>query len=247
MQLDLSLTMDSGQTPTFTWKKQGENHYVSLDGKHYLKQLSGLEYSEGFDVAAFFKLKDDLKKIHSKIIEDDDILSQAINQFNGLRLTKSNEWETLCCFLISQNNNIKRIQGIVSKLYSDSSFLTPEQLLRTNLTPLKLGYREKYLVETARLIVENGFNLEKIKRKNAEDAREQLCELPGVGRKVADCVLLYGFGRNDVFPADVWVNKAMLEWYGVPEKQVQEFASEKWGKHAGYAQQLLFCKARKEL
>ncbi len=129
---------------------------------------------------------------------------------------------------------------------SASGILQPEELLIADLAPLKSGYREAYLKKTARMVVENGFTFDALERKPFDEARSALQELPGVGPKVADCILLYGFGRTEAFPVDVWIAKAMKKWYRIgKERQIQEFARERWGDCAGYAQLLLFLKARK--
>lgn len=251
MKLDLELTMESGQTPTFTWQRTGGQRYEKICGKQevWLDENGQLSCSSGFGERAkkLFKSSDNVQKIFEEISEGDPVLQQAVKDFPGLRLTESGAWETTVCFITSQNNNIKRIRGIVEKLHGENGIVSPQELLEKDLRPLRLGYREDYLKGTARAVVENGFSLEKVARKKTLDAREELCVLPGVGPKVADCILLYGMGKNDAFPADVWVKRAMARWYGArAEKQLQEKARERWEKNAGYAQQLLFLKARSE-
>ncbi len=242
--------MDSGQTPTFTWKKIGEKHYRKIGGKQEVKLWGGkLFASGGFEKKAreLFRLDDDLHKIYATISQGDDIMQSAVAEYSGLRLTKSDSWETTVCFLISQNNNISRIKKIVSGLHGEKGIFSPQEIMEADLSPLKIGYREPYLRETAQLIAENGFSLEKISKLGLDDGREALMELPGVGPKVADCIILYGFGKTNAFPTDVWIKKAMRKYYAIEgEKKIQEFAEEKWGENAGFAQQLLFCKARKE-
>lgn len=245
LDFDIAFTMDSGQTPTFTWAKN-ENGYTELSTGHKLP-LNLRELSQSEKYAKMFRLQDDVSSIYEKISEDDLVLSAAITKFGGLRLTHCDEWETTVAFILSQNNHIKRIQKNYFDVHTTCGKITPENVLKADISQLKLGYREKYLKETARLIVENGFDLTHINKLNVEDARDALQELPGVGPKVADCILLYGFGKVDCFPTDTWVYQGMEKFYEVKTKDVQAFAKERWGKHAGYAQQLLFCKARSEL
>ena len=245
LDFDIAFTMDSGQTPTFTWAKN-ENDYTELSSGHKLPlRISELSQSEKY--IKMFRLQDDVISIYENISEDDSVLSAAIAKFGGLRLTHCNEWESTVAFLLSQNNHIKRIQKNYFDVHTTCGKITPENVLNADISQLKLGYREKYLKETARLIAENGFDLIRINKLNVEDAREILQELPGIGPKVADCILLYGFGKTECFPTDTWIYQAMEKYYAVRPKDVQAFAKERWGKHAGYAQQLLFCKARSEL
>ncbi|MBI5635346.1 hypothetical protein HY993_00090 [Candidatus Micrarchaeota archaeon] len=251
-RFDLELTMDSGQTPTFTWMKIGSQHYKKIGGGHEIRlgENKELQPSKGFEKQSreMLRLDDDLQGIYKKISRGNKVLQSAVAEYSGLRLTKSDAWETTVCFLVSQNNNIARIKKIVSGLHGKTGIFSPLEILEADLTPLKLGYREEYLKKTAELICENGFSLPKISKLGLIDAREALMELPGVGPKVADCILLYGFGKTNAFPTDVWVKKAMQEYYGIKsEKQIQEFAESTWGENAGFAQQLLFLKARKEL
>ncbi len=245
--LDLQRTMESGQTPTFTWRRESENAYRKLDGNGMLTLAEGkLSLAPQFKRQSLEMLRaqDDLQKIFAKLAEDDAVMAGATSAFPGLRLTKSDAWETTASFIASQNNNIPRIKKIVAGLHANGGFLQPEEILAANLAPLKMGYREKYLKATAEMIARNGFSLEKLARLPTAEARLQLLQLPGVGPKVADCIMLYGLGKTDAFPLDVWVARAMKERYGVESKGAQAFAERKWGSLAGYAQQLLFERAR---
>lgn len=245
LDFDIAFTMDSGQTPTFTWIKN-ENDYTELSTGHSLPlNVDALRRNDKY--RKMFRLQDDVSSIYEKISKDDSILREATAKFGGLRLTHCDEWESTVAFLLSQNNHIKRIQKNYFDIHTACGAVTPENLLKTDISQLKLGYREKYLKQTAALIAENGFDLTHINKLNVEEARETLQELPGIGPKVADCILLYGFGKTECFPTDTWVYQAMEKFYDVRPADVQTFAKERWGKYAGYAQQLLFCKARSEL
>lgn len=249
VNFDVAYTMDSGQTPTFTWRKNG-NEYTELSTNHTLTvSLREVEHPAEMQgkLRKMFKLQDDVPRIYEKISEDDEVLREAIAKYGGLRLTHCDEWESTVAFILSQNNHIKRIQKNYFDIHTTCGAITPENLLKTDISNLKLGYREKYLKGTAAMIVENGFDLTRINKFRLDDAREALQELPGVGPKVADCILLYGYGRTECFPTDTWIYQAMEKYYDVRPKDVQQFAREKWGANAGYAQQLLFCKARSEL
>ncbi len=253
---DLELTVESGQTPTFTWEKTGFQRFRRIAGPHEVWLDGGrvggrLKSSASFSKTALrrlFRLQDDVPAIYARLSEGDAVLSQAVQRFAGLRLTEGDPWESTVCFIASQNNHIPRIKQIVRGLHAPGGLMQPEDLVRADLSGLKMGYREAYLKQTAALVAENGFSFDRLRRRGLDSAREELLQLPGVGPKVADCILLYGLGRTEAFPQDVWVKKAMAHWYGVQkEKDVQAFAEENWGKNAGYAQQLLFCHAREHL
>ncbi len=261
---DLELTIESGQTPTFTWEKTAPQRFRRIAGKDEVwlgkGRLGGcLKSSPTFSRASvrrLFRLQDDVSAIYADLAEDDAVLAEAVRRFAGLRLTESDPWESTVCFLVSQNNNIPRIKQIVRGLHvrpdglnpASGGIMRPEKLVHADVSALKMGYREAFLKQTARLVAENGFSFERLRRRGLDEARDALMELPGVGPKVADCILLYGLGRTEAFPQDVWVKKAVATWYGVTkENNVKEFAAEKWGNNAGYAQQLLFCHAREQL
>jgi 3-methyladenine DNA glycosylase/8-oxoguanine DNA glycosylase len=151
------------------------------------------------------------------------ILKQAADFCGGIHIIRQDPWEALLCFIISQNNNIPRIKGIVEKLCETYGGYLPAAkqlatLKETDLAYLHAGYRARYLIEAARA------------PKLIAD-REQLMSICGVGPKVADCVLLYGFHKLDVYPKDVWIKKVIAEYFpsGFPETE-----------YSGIVQQYLF-------
>ncbi len=247
---DLELTIESGQTPTFTWEKTGPQRFRRIAGHEEVWLDSGRLKASGFARPALrrlFRLQDDVPAIYARISRNDAVMADAVRLYAGLRLTEADPWESTVCFIVSQNNHIPRIKQIVRGVIGKEGVMPPVEMMRADLSALKAGYREPFLKQTAAVVAENGFSFGRLRRRNLDAAREALMELPGVGPKVADCILLYGLGRTEAFPADVWVKKAMGQWYGVKELEVQDVAAEKWGKDAGYAQQLLFLKARNEL
>jgi len=251
--------MESGQPPHFLWNRGDE------EGRHYWRRLGEEKISIRQNAAGemqaspghakhaskLLRAGDDLEKIYSTIAAEDAVMARAIEKFRGMRLTKSGEWETLVSFLCSQNSNMARIRNNVQMLLRDGSVLAPEEILQLppmQLKKINLGYREQYLLASAAMVAGGEFDLPGLHGLSCEDARAELQRLPGVGPKVADCVLLYGFGRLEAFPNDVWVGRAMQKWYGVATpRQVKEFAERKWGVLAGYAQQYLFMLAREKL
>ena len=172
-------------------------------------------------------------------------VKKACEEYYGIRILHQKPWEALCSFIISQNNNIPRIMGIIDRLcenfgekkgendYAFPSYESLKSLTVEDLSPLRAGFRHKYIVDAVQKLCSGEIELEKIKEMPIEEARTELMKIKGVGAKVAECTLLYGFGRKEAFPVDVWVKKIMAEMYpeGLPEccKNIE-----------GIAQQYLF-------
>lgn len=154
-------------------------------------------------------------------------------------------WEALCSFIISQNNNIKRIKGIVERLcqsfgepiadgvYNFPSYEVLARLSETDLAPLRCGFRARYIIDASRKVSSGEVNLERLKTCPIDEARQELIKITGVGAKVAECALLYGCGRIEGFPMDVWMKRAMTALFpdGLPECALP---------YAGIAQQYIF-------
>ncbi|MCL5238853.1 MAG: hypothetical protein M1286_00035 [Candidatus Marsarchaeota archaeon] len=217
------------------------------------------------EVRARFGLGDDMPVIYNNI-ETDAFMKKAIRNYRGLRITRNDPWETALCFVISQFNNVKRIRGIVKRLvaaYGDAhtisaggtqlvfrEFPKPEALAEMSVEELMrhgAGFRAKYIRKLAQECC-GSFDLGSIGRKRYADAKDALMQLDGVGDKVADCTLLFGYGKLEAFPTDTWIKRIVEHVYFDGRKQsisdIHEFASERWGKYAGYAQQYLFWAGR---
>jgi N-glycosylase/DNA lyase len=240
--------MESGQPPHFTWNFDGSRYSRTVCGERLeLWQEGGrLRFTPGFKgyVSEFLREGDDLQAIYSRI-SSDRMMAEAVSHCRGLRITKSGRWESLVCFVCSINNNIPRIRKMVQSLMSEGEVLPPEELLRKDLSRLRLGYRQKFLEGCAERALCG--ELDAARRMAYGDAFCALQEFPGVGPKVADCVLLFGFGFLEAFPVDVWVSRAMLELYGVKrQKEARAKARALWHPFEGYAQQYLFYAARKK-
>ncbi|MDR0987151.1 MAG: DNA-3-methyladenine glycosylase 2 family protein [Ruminococcus sp.] len=197
----------------------------------------------------YFDFGRDYEKIKSEFITD-PTMKRAIDFCGGIRILKQDPWETLISFIISQNNNIPRIKLIINRLVEHfNRFPTPEDLL-TDIAFAKTGFREKYLKSAAENVLSGKVILTEtpksavnadpksaaeniVEKMPTESARSELMKISGVGPKVAECTLLYGFGRLECFPRDVWINRALAEFYpdGFP------FISHPF---AGVAQQFLF-------
>lgn len=196
--------------------------------------------------------------LHSEL---DEKTRLAVSSLPGLRVLNQPAWEALLAFILSANNNVKRIRLSVKLLnekygyartfngHTLYGFPSPETLSKLTDTELqkeiRCGYRAKYLIETAKMILD-GFSLEELREAPYEIARKRLMELSGVGGKVADCVALFGLGHASAFPVDVWVKRLMANWYGVegnPEF-VRKEARRIFGANCGIYQQSLFHAAR---
>lgn len=179
----------------------------------------------------------------------DPALARAMRFAPGIRLLRQEPWETLCTFIISQNNHIPRIRGIVGRLcdlfgprtaQGQAAFPGPEKLAglqMEDLAPLRCGFRAKYLLDAAQKIFCGAIDFARLSQLPVPEARQTLCGICGVGPKVADCVLLYGLHKTQVIPMDVWMKRVMAAQYpsGLPEK---------FAPYGGIAQQYLFHYAR---
>ncbi len=246
--LDISLTLDCGQS--FRWNDMGDGvwHAVVKDKAVDVKIQDGSLAIWGDDDETFwvkyFDLDRDYEKICRKLCED-EWLCKAITAYPGIRILHQESWETLCSFIISQNNNIPRIKGIISRLCcefgndlgnGDFSFPDAHALAQKtveDLAPLRSGFRAKYIIDAAQKVASGQVNLHKISDMPIEQARQELQKINGVGPKVAECALLYGCGKVDAFPVDVWVRRIMAELYPEGLPKVTEGVE-------GIAQQYLF-------
>lgn len=191
-------------------------------------------------------------------LEANPILGDAVSYGKGIRILNSDPLEMIIQFIISQNNNIPRIRTIIERIcesYGENkgdyyAFPTLEQLKGIPLeffTNIKCGYRDRYLYETIQMLISGRVDIEKIKSMSTIDARTELMKLKGVGRKVADCILLFGFRKTDVFPTDTWVVKAYNKIYGTTETNAIKISNHFvgiFGELSGFAQQYLFYKMR---
>lgn len=215
-------------------------------------------------VIEYFDLDRDYKKLKKTLSKIDEPLKNSIQYGNGIRLLNQNLWETIISFIISANNNIPRIKGIIEKMSKKYgkvinwnekeyyTFPTPKELSQASIEDLRglgLGFRDVRVYETTQMILNKQVDLEELsKEKETKKIREILLTLPGVGPKVADCILLFSTLKCfDVFPIDVWVRRVMNDLYfKLPDEtklkrvQIEKLATEKYGNLAGIAQQYLF-------
>lgn len=211
----------------------------------------------------YFDFDTDYNKIKKELSKVDEYLKESIEFGSGIRILNQDLWETIISFIISANNNIPRIKGIIeriSKKYGNKiewnneeyyTFPTPKELSEASIEDLRalgLGFRDKRVYDTTRIILNNEITLkELIEEKDVNILREKLLTLPGVGPKVADCIMLFGLKRFEVFPIDVWVRRVMNDLYiknedetKVNKREIEKLAMEKYKNLAGLAQQYLF-------
>ena len=203
----------------------------------------------------YFDLDTDYAIIKSEL--DKENLSDAINFGAGIHILKQDPIETIISFIISANNNIPRIKKTIEKLcegYGTNcgdyyAFPTLQQLNNVSYSFLKeigCGYRAEYLMDTIKRL--QNFDCDEICTMDTLNARKRLIELKGVGRKVADCILLFGFYKTDVFPTDTWITKVYTDEFGdnnMSPIKISEYYSNKFGNLSGYAQQYMFYAKRK--
>ena len=208
----------------------------------------------------YFDLDRDYKEIKQTLSDSDPVMERVFLAGGGLRVLNQEPWETLISFIISQNSNIPRIRGCIESLcahfgekigYHENRELYAFPTIRAlagageeDLNLCRLGYRAKYIVETARQVnVDGGAFLDTADAVSAEKAEKYLLSLSGVGPKVAHCVMLFSMRKTDVFPIDVWMARAMNRLYGIDENDheaMREFATQNFSPWGGIAQMYLF-------
>ena len=214
-------------------------------------------------VARYFALDHPLEEICSSFPRD-PIMNAARGFCRGLRIIRQPKWECLATFICSsmkQVTHIRQISRALRQRFGEKkeiggdevfSFPSPSRLAQTSENELRkcgLGYRAKNLLETAKVITSGQADLDSWSPLSDRKLRKQLCELPGVGMKVANCVMLFAFERIAAFPIDVWIERVLREKYFVRKRKVTgqmlaDFAANYFGVHGGYAQQYLFHHAR---
>ncbi|MCX6777259.1 MAG: hypothetical protein NT157_00030 [Candidatus Micrarchaeota archaeon] len=266
---NLDLTVFSGQPPQFTmdygpgWASfVYENSLVTVKQKAGEDELEieakGKKIDEGKlseHVSLLFRLDDDMPYIRKRIGTDAH-MKKLLVEFPGMRLTLNDPWETLACFVCSQNNSRRNIRNSVQLLMRNfgekikiagrdyNKFPTPERITAgccKDLKKCKIGFRAEYLMNAAEFA--QGGAMAELHAMSYEEAHSVLTEIKGVGEKIADCVLLFGYGRLEAFPIDTWIRKVMREYYlgsHAKDDEIRMFAEGRWGDYAGYAQQYLY-------
>ncbi len=249
--LDLAQTLDCGQSFRWTECEDGSFFGIAFEKSVRVKLEENTLYIENASKADFeniwydyFDLSLDYGKIRAEISKIHPVLREAAKYAPGIRILRQEPYEALCTFIISQNNNIKRIKGIVQRLCENFgekidggyAFPTAESMAKLSpddLAPLRAGFRNRYLIDAAQRVASGEVDLEKCRNCNYDEARAELMKITGVGVKVADCTLLFGLHRIEAFPVDVWMKRAM-------EKLFPDMKPDDFGEYAGIAQQYIF-------
>ena len=255
----LADTLQCGQC--FRWAERDDGSWDIAASNHLIRgrQEGQTVYFSGCTEKTFqefwvpyFDLDRDYASLQKKLMKDDPVMQKAVRFGGGIRILRQDLWETMVMFIISQNNNIPRIQGCIERLCrlcgeplapsalsgSELQFRIPgpERLAgmsAEDLAPVRLGYRARYLVESARRAVDQGL----------PESCDELLEFSGIGPKVASCIQLFGLHDFSAFPIDVWVARLMHELYGLDpkdKKNMARFADGHFHELAGLAQQYLF-------
>lgn len=267
-EFNLVHTFECGQC--FRWNKVSENEYIGIHDGCVMRLSQNGDTITLYDTTSkqyenvwkkYFDIDRDYKKIQSNL-SSDNVLADAIKEGYGIRILKQNPFEAVISFIISANNNIPRIKLIIERLcenFGEKVFLkdtafytfpTAETLSKVTLediSVIKAGFRDKYILDAATKIASGEINLDKIYDLDYQSAKDELKKIKGIGDKVANCILLFGFGKLSAFPVDVWIKRIIEHYYfGDLEANcsIEKFAEERFGELGGFAQQYLFYYAR---
>lgn len=261
---DLKITLvESAQS--FHWRETERGFAAVISGKALEVWREGdALYADGDFTFAQLRHYFDLDRDYAAVAAQYAHIPQAkraIELYPGLRVLHQPVWETLVSFILSANNNVARIRTLVNGLnrafgcevswkgMQMYGFPLPEALAASSeeaLRAIGVGYRAPYLKKTAQMVLD-GFPIDDLENRDYDEAHRLLVSLPGVGDKVADCVLLFGCGHTSAFPVDVWVERLLKSWFGITNlsrKEMMRTARNLLGENAGILQQFLFHAAR---
>ena len=270
---DLTSSLESGQA--HRWKKvdgwysgvvRGEfiqiRQTTPVDEKGQLVEFfSGPspEATAAVMLHEYFRLDDDIDAIYSDINRDGRV-AEMVNKYPGLRLLRTEPWECLVAFICSANNNIARIHQLMERMSDEyghpltlngatrHTFPNPADLAEAGeaeLRRLGLGFRAPYVDRAARAVLTGDLDLPALVLMPYPEAKAALMELKGIGSKIADCIAVFSLEKLEAFPIDVWIRRALAEWYfpgqkTPPDRVLLEWAQEHFGRYGGYSQQYLF-------
>ena len=262
--IDIDNSINSGQV--FLWQKN-KNNWYGIDGQNILeinqenkiKSISNVKTS-------FFRKNDDIEKI-IKSISKDKIIKKAVRKYDGLRIFNQDPFQCMISFIISSNSNIPKIKNSLEKItekfgkkvtFKEHEFFLfpePEKIAKASINEIKscgVGYRAPFIKEAAKMVISKKIDFENLKNSDYKEAKRNLRLIPGIGNKVADCIMLFSLNKLDAFPLDTWMIKILEKYYSkefqietktITEKQYQilhEKIVDYFGPYCGYAQQFLF-------
>lgn len=262
--INLENTINSGQV--FLWKKQ-EEFWYGVNGQDILKindlgKITSYK-NEKYD---FFRKSDDIEKI-IKSISKDRTTKIAVKKYLGLRLVRQDPFQCFISFIVSSNSNIQKIKSSLEKIsvkfgtkikFDNQEFYVfpePKKIANASIQEIQncgVGYRAKFIIDAAKMVKSNQIDFDDLRKSNYHDAKEMILTVPGIGNKVADCILLFSLEKTEAFPLDTWIIKILKKYYlekfeietkSITEKQyniLHEKIVKYFGPYAGYAQQFLF-------
>ena len=262
--IDIDNSINSGQV--FLWERHGTSWY-GIDGQDILKiNQNGAIKSILNSKTNFFRKNDNIQEI-IKSISKDKTVKKAVKEYEGLRIFKQEPFQCMISFIISSNSNIQKIKnslekisekfGTKVKIQNKEFFLfpKPEKLANASIEEIKkcgVGYRAPFIKQASKMIVLKKINFKYLEKCNYEEAKKNICLVPGVGNKVADCIMLFSLNKLDAFPLDTWMIKILEKYYSnefkietktITTKQygiLHEKIVNYFGPYCGYAQQFLF-------
>ena len=262
--IDIDNSINSGQV--FLWEKCGSDWY-GINGQDILKiNKNAVIKSIQNSKTDFFRKKDNMQEI-IKSISKDKTVKKAIKQYEGLRIFKQDPFQCMISFIISSNSNIQKIKtslekitkkfGVKVEIQNKEFFLfpKPEKLANASIEEIKkcgVGYRAPFIKKSAEMVFSKKIDFKYLEKLDYKEAKKNICLIPGVGNKVADCILLFSLNKLEAFPLDTWMIKILEKYYSnefkietktITQKQY-EILHEKivnyFGPYCGYAQQFLF-------
>ena len=262
--IDIDNSINSGQV--FLWERHGTNWY-GIDGQDILKiNQNGAIKSILNSKTNFFRKNDNIQEI-IKSISKDKTVKKAVKDYEGLRIFKQEPFQCMISFIISSNSNIQKIKNSLEKITKKFGkkitienkdfflFPEPEKIAKASIDEIKacgVGYRAPFIKEAAKMVVSKKINFEYLEKCDYQEAKKNICLVPGIGNKVADCIMLFSLNKLEAFPLDTWIIKILEKYYSnefkietktITIKQydmLHEKIVNYFGPYCGYAQQFLF-------
>ena len=262
--IDIDNSINSGQV--FLWEKDGINWY-GINGQDILKINENGAIKSILNLKTnFFRKNDNIQEIIRSISKDKTV-KKAVKEYEGLRIFKQDPFQCMISFIISSNSNIQKIKSSLEKItkkfgtkvkIGDKEFITfpkPENIANASINEIKacgVGYRSPFIKEAAKMVVLQKIDFKYLEKCDYHEAKKNMCLVPGIGNKVADCIMLFSLNKLEAFPLDTWMIKILEKYYSkefkietktITQKQY-ELLHEKivnhFGPYCGYAQQFLF-------
>jgi N-glycosylase/DNA lyase len=262
--IDINNSINSGQV--FLWEKN-ETYWYGINGQDVLKINKNGEIKSILNSKTdFFRKNDNIEEI-IKSISKDKTVKKAVKEYEGLRIFKQDPFQCMISFIISSNSNIQKIKSSLEKVTKKFGtkvkiegkeffvFPKPEKIAKASIDQIKtcgVGYRASFIKEAAQMVVLKKIDFEYLKKCDYQEAKKNICRIPGIGNKVADCIMLFSLNKLEAFPLDTWMIKILEKYYSkefkietktITQKQYEllhEKIVDYFGPYCGYAQQFLF-------